>query len=140
MLHRVKLRKRWVWKQGMNFFKSLVYFLLKSICPSNLFWWHVMSYSFSLDLMLILWRILFCTLYYFLDTWFYAELLVKLLRGPLRFGRSYDDDNNNSLIRIPILFSQDERLARFVVGSHMKHHPNASENLDVQMVELCLCS
>lgn len=23
---------------------------------------------------------------------------------------------------------QDERLARFVTGSHMKHHPNATDN------------
>ena len=26
-----------------------------------------------------------------------------------------------------LLILQDERLARFVTGSHMKHHPNATE-------------
>ena len=37
---------------------------------------------------------------------------------------------------LPLYFiSQDERLARFVTGSHMKHHPNATEqDMDEDLV------
>jgi len=31
---------------------------------------------------------------------------------------------------------QDERLARFVVGSHIRHHPNSTEDMDVESADM----